>query len=237
MLLALCWWRTHRISQSTNLSLVGGGSLALYMVGFSIAYRNLDAGLGALILFGAVQITMFGWGAARGAALTSGQIIGAVLAFGGLTYVLWPVGELQVSLTGATFMIFAGLGWATYSLLGRQVQSPLAATTMNFVWASIMVLPLVWVLAEPVVITATGAGLAVVSGVVTSGLGYALWYRVLPQLQPTVAATVQLSVPVIAMLAGVVGLGEELSLRLIIGAAAVLGGIALVIATAPSKSS
>ncbi|PCJ09040.1 MAG: EamA family transporter [Rhodobacteraceae bacterium] len=235
MLLALCRARQQSIVQPVRLSLIGGGSLALYMIGFSLAYRSLDAGLGALILFGVVQITMFGWGAARGAVVAPGQLLGAALAFGGLAYVLWPAGEVQVPLIGAGFMVAAGLGWAIYSLLGRQVQSPFAATAMNFIWASVIVLPLVWFLAEPIAISVLGAGLAIVSGAVTSGLGYALWYRVLPQLQPAVAATVQLSVPVIAMLVGVAGLGEVLSLRLLLGTLAVLGGIALVIVAAPGK--
>ena len=130
-------------------------------------------------------------------------------------------------------MAAAGLGWAIYSLLGRQVQSPLAATTVNFIWATVMVLPLTLWLADPAAISVVGAGLAIVSGAVTSGLGYALWYQVLPRLQPAVAATVQLSVPVIAMLIGVIGLGEALSLQLLIGTLAVLGGIALVITLAP----
>jgi len=235
-LLALCRWRQQRLSQPVRASLVGGGSLALYMIGFSLAYRNLDAGLGALILFGVVQITMFGWGALRGSVVAPGQVLGALLAFAGLTYVLWPTGSVQVPLIGAACMVAAGLGWAIYSLLGRQVQSPLAATTMNFMWATVLVLPLTWVLSEPVAISMSGAGLAIVSGAVTSGLGYALWYRVLPQLQPAVAATVQLSVPVIAMLAGVIGLGESLSLQLLIGTLAVLGGIALVITLSPRKA-
>lgn len=235
MLVVLCRWRQQRLSQPVKMSLLGGGSLALYMIGFSLAYRSLDAGLGALILFGVVQITMFGWGALRGSVVAPGQVLGALLAFGGLAYVLWPTGSVQVPLIGAAFMAAAGLGWAIYSLLGRQVQSPLAATTVNFMWATVMVLPLTCLLADPVAISVRGAGLAIVSGAVTSGLGYALWYRVLPQLQPAVAATVQLSVPVIAMLAGVIGLGEILSPQLIIGTLAVLGGIALVITLAPRR--
>lgn len=235
-LLILCRMRQQSIAQSARLSLIGGGSLALYMVGFSLAYRNLDAGLGALILFGIVQISMFGWGALRGAKLTPGQGLGALLAFAGLTYVLWPAGEVQVPLAGAAFMVAAGLGWAIYSLLGRQVQSPLAATTMNFVWASVMVLPLTLLLVETTTVTVLGVALAILSGAVTSGMGYALWYQVLPRLQPAVAATVQLSVPVIAILAGVIGLGEVLTLRLGLGTLGVLGGIALVILAAPRKS-
>ena len=233
MLLVLCRQRQQSLSQPVRMSLLGGGSLALYMIGFSLAYRSLDAGLGALILFGIVQITMFGWGALRGSVVAPGQILGALMAFGGLAYVLWPSGTVQVPLVGAAFMAAAGLGWAIYSLLGRQVQSPLAATTVNFIWATVMVLPLTVWLADPAAISVVGAGLAIVSGAVTSGLGYALWYQVLPRLQPAVAATVQLSVPVIAMLIGVVGLGEVMSLQLLIGTMAVLGGIALVITLAP----
>jgi len=235
-LLILCRIRQQPVSQPVPLSLIGGGSLALYMVGFSLAYRSLDAGLGALILFGVVQITMFGWGALRGASVASGQLLGAGLAFAGLAYVLWPSGAVQVSLVGAMFMIAAGMGWAIYSLLGRQVKSPLPATSMNFVWASVMVLPLVWVMSEPVETSLLGTGLAVLSGAVTSGMGYALWYRVLPQLQAAVAATVQLSVPVIAIMAGVIGLGEPLSWRLTLGTIAVLGGIALVTLARPRKA-
>ncbi|NRB18994.1 MAG: DMT family transporter [Rhodobacteraceae bacterium] len=233
MLLGLCRWRRQSLSQSPRMSLFGGGALALYMIGFSLAYRNLDAGLGALILFGVVQITMFGWGALRGAVVAPAQALGALLAFAGLAYVLWPTGSVQVPLTGAAYMGTAGLGWAIYSLLGRQVRAPLAATTQNFIWASVMLLPLTWWLAEPMAISVAGAGLAIVSGAVTSGLGYALWYRVLPQLQPAVAATVQLSVPVIAILVGAIGLGESLSVQLLIGTLVVLGGIALVITQAP----
>jgi len=234
-LLALCHWRGQSLVQSSRLSLAGGASLTLYMIGFSLAYQSLDAGLGALVLFGVVQITMFGWGRLRGSPVATGQVAGAALAFAGLAYVVWPAGDVQVSLAGAGFMAAAGLGWAIYSLIGRQARSPLGATTVNFLWATGMALPVAWALGGLAAFSLAGGVLAVLSGAVTSGMGYALWYRVLPQLEPSVAATVQLSVPVIAMGAGVIGLGEVLGPRLILGSLTILGGIALVIRAAPRQ--
>ncbi|EEE38627.1 permease, DMT superfamily [Rhodobacteraceae bacterium KLH11] len=199
------------------------------MIGFSTAYVSLDAGLGALILFGVVQITMFATAAVTGSSPTGRQILGTVVALAGLAYVLWPSGALRVNLTGAALMVAAGVGWAAYSLVGRSEPDALAGTAANFVIAlpvtafSLLVLGGTWQM------TATGYLLAALSGAVTSGLGYALWYRVLPQLAPVVAAVVQLSVPVIAILAGVILLGEVISVQLIIGALLVLGGIALAV--------
>lgn len=229
MLLVLCRWRGLRAQQGLGDSLKGAAALTLYMVGFCLAYLRLDAGLGALILFGVVQIAMFGWGALTGSRPGLGQVTGAALAFAGLAYVIWPEGELQVPLWEAGLMALSGLGWAAYSLLGRGVRDPLGATTANFLWASVMMLPFVLLTLPDVVVTLPGIGLGLLSGAVTSGLGYALWYRVLPQLQPAVAATSQLSVPVIAILGGVVLLAEPVGWPLIYGTLAVLAGIALVI--------
>lgn len=208
---------------------VGAGSLSLYMIGFSLAYLTLDAGLGALILFGVVQITMFAFAAVSAAAPSLRQVAGAGVALGGLILVLWPAGAVRVDPAGAFLMIAAGVGWAIYSIAGRSEPNALEGTAANF----IVCLPV-----TGLALLATGAAwdmtwvgvlLAVVSGGVTSGLGYALWYRVLPQLAPSVAAVVQLSVPVIAITAGVVLLGETAGVRLLLGAGLVLGGIALAI--------
>ncbi|MGR3760019.1 DMT family transporter [Roseobacteraceae bacterium NS-SX3] len=232
VLAALCRLRGLPLRQERRMSLLGSASLTIYMIGFSLAYQSLDAGIGALILFGAVQIAMFGWGAATGGRVTTGQVLGAAVAFAGLAYVVWPAGTLQVPPAGAALMAAAGLGWAAYSLAGRQAREPLQATAVNFLWSSAMTLPVLLALGGGLV-TVPGAVLAAVSGTLTSGLGYALWYRVLPQISAPVAATVQLSVPVIAILAGAALLGEAVGLRLALGAAAVLGGIALVIRAAP----
>jgi len=218
-------WRRRR--------LLGAGSLTLYMVGFSLAYLTLDAGLGALILFGVVQIAMFGWSAATGAPPTMRQMAGAAIAFGGLVWVLWPTGAFRVDAGGAGLMALAGIGWAAYTLAGRREADALAATGANFALA----LPLTAAAILPVtgVPAMSGAGLllATVSGAVTSGLGYALWYRLVPALGPVRAATVQLSAPVIAVLGGVLLLGETAPLRLLLGGAVLLGGIALSIRRAP----
>ncbi len=229
MLALLCRLRGLRLRQPLASSLKGGGALTLYMIGFCLAYQGLDAGLGALILFGVVQIAMFGWGAVTGNRVSLGQFAGAGIAFAGLAYVIWPTESLQVPFWDAVFMGVSGLGWAAYSLLGRGVREPLVASSVNFLWATAMMLPFVLLLDGGRLITTPGVGLAVISGAVTSGLGYALWYRVLPSLQPALAATIQLSVPVLAILGGVVFLAEPLGLRLVLGTLAVLAGIALVI--------
>ena len=206
-------------------------SLSVYMVGFSLAYVTLDAGLGALILFGTVQVTMFGWGALRGSVPSLRQLTGASIAFAGLIYALWPRdGAGETELAGALLMVLAGVGWAAYTLAGRGATDPLAATAANFV----MTLPLMLLLlvGASLHVTATGVALAILCGAVTSGLGYALWYHVLPQLMSQTAAVLQLSVPIIAIAAGAALLGETVGLDLVLSALLVLGGIAAAI-TAP----
>ncbi len=208
---------------------VGAGSLSLYMIGFSVAYLTLDAGLGALILFGVVQITMFAIGAMTGSAPTLRQILGAGIALGGLAFVLWPAGTVQVDPKGAGLMTAAGVGWAIYSIAGRSEPDALSGTAANFIMALPVTGLALFLLGSNWQMSPLGYGLAALSGGVTSGLGYALWYRVVPQLSPAVAAIVQLSVPVIAIAAGVILLAEMASLRLLLGAGFVLGGIALAV--------
>ncbi len=212
---------------------VGAVSLAAYMAGFSLSYVVLDAGVGALILFGVVQITMFGWGALRGAAPSLRQMAGAGVAFAGLLLVLWPrAGEGPGSHTdpaGAVMMVMAGLGWAAYTISGRTEADPLPATAANF----LLCLPVLalFLIGPEMHAAPFGIGLAVVSGAVTSGLGYALWYAVLPRLAQATAAVVQLSVPVIAIVAGILFLGEPVSVVLAIAAVLVLGGIGWAVTT------
>ncbi len=229
MLAALVWMRGGRMPLMNMRRVTGAGSLSLYMVGFSMAYVTLDAGLGALILFGVVQITMFSVSSISGSTPTVRQVIGACIAFVGLAYVLWPAGDIQVDLSGAALMIAAGIGWAAYTLSGRSEPDALAGTGANFVVALPVTALAIVAFSDGWHMTPMGYLLAALSGGVTSGLGYALWYRVLPQLSPAVAATVQLSVPVIAIIAGIALLGETAGLRLAIGATLVLGGIALAV--------
>lgn len=205
---------------------VGAMSLSAYLVGFSLAYVSLDAGLGALILFGTVQITMFAWTAWRGIRPSRRQMAGAGVAFAGLLIALWP-GEGAGTAVGAALMVVAGLGWAIYSLAGRGARDPLAETAANFVLATPMLLLL---LAGPALhAQPSGIALAIMSGALTSGLGYALWYQILPQLAAQTAAVVQLSVPLIAIGGGAVLLGEQVGLDVLLSAALVLGGITVAV--------
>ncbi|MEO9575871.1 MAG: DMT family transporter [Tateyamaria sp.] len=210
---------------------IGSASLAAYMIGFSLAYVTLDAGLGALILFGTVQVVMFAWSAFRGAPPTRRQLSGAGIAFVGLMLALWPTDGASGEVAGAALMVIAGIGWAIYTLAGKNSADPLATTAANFVVA----IPLLLVLLVGTGLHAapSGIGLAILSGAVTSGLGYALWYTVLPQLRGQTAPVIQLSVPIIAIAAGALVLDEAITLSVIIAAILVLGGIALTV-TAPA---
>ena len=218
--------RGRKLPLRGGFRLAGAASLAAYMIGFSWAYLSLGAGIGALILFGVVQLVMFSWAVARRQAVPVMRWIGAVVAFAGLVLLLWPGTAIQVSIAGVASMILAGAAWATYTLLGQREPDALAATAGNFV----ICLPLTAIAllaGSQGDVTIAGAFLAIVAGSVTSGLGYALWYRVLPALPTTVAAIAQLSVPVIAVSAGAVLLAEDVTLRLVLAGCLVLGGIAL----------
>lgn len=229
MLVALALIQRRGLPMFRSGRVVGALSLSLYLLGFSIAYLRLDAGLGALILFGCVQITMFAGALLGGESVPPARWVGAGVALAGLGWLVWPAGELAVPLAGTLFMAMAGVGWGLYSLVGRRAGDPLAATAANFLWAApvCLLVPLVLPMQmEPVAATPMGIALAGLSGAVTSGLGYALWYSLLPQLKATVAGLVQLSAPVIALLGGVLLLGEGVTARLLLAAAIVLGGIA-----------
>ncbi len=229
VLTVLVWSKAAHLPLRNKRRIAGAGALSLYMIGFSVAYLTLDAGLGALILFGVVQITMFLVTSLTGNNPTARQLAGAMIALAGLAYVLWPAGAVRVDLTGAALMTAAGVGWGVYSLVGRSEPDALAGTAANFVVALPVTALALLVLGGDWQMTGFGYFLAMISGSVTSGMGYALWYRALPLLAPTTAAVVQLSVPIIAILGGVTLLGEAISLRLVLGAALVLGGIALAV--------
>ncbi len=203
---------------------VGALALMTYLVGFSLAYAALDAGVGALILFGMVQITMFAGAFAAREAVPGRRWAGAGVAFAGLVVLMLP-GGAGVSLLHAGWMALAGIGWGIYSLAGRGQADALGATAWNFALA--VPLGLLVLRADMTAATGTGIGLAVLSGAVSSGLGYALWYAVLPQLGAARAAVAQLTVPLLAALGGVVLLGEGLGLRFGLAAVLVLGGVAV----------
>ena len=206
----------------------GAGWLLVYMLGFSYAYVTLPAGIGALILFGTVQLTMFAGAVIGGQDVPGRRWAGVAIAFAGLTGFLWPLGGLAVGPdpAGAALMAVAGLGWGVYSLAGRSEADPLAATAGNFLLAAPVAVGLALLHPDAQAVSAVGLGYGVVAGVITSGLGYALWYRVLPQIPATAAAVAQLLVPILAALGGALLLGEVPSARLLVTGAVVLGGVA-----------
>jgi drug/metabolite transporter (DMT)-like permease len=230
-LAALCLLSGRGLRLAGPGRLAGVVGLVLYIYGFSLAYRGLDAGLGALILFGMVQITMFAGAIAGGERPPLLRWLGAALAFGGLVWLLWPGAESTVSPLHGLAMLAAGLGWGIYSLAGRKARDPLVATAANFLLAAPLGLLLSLALpgtgAPTVEPSTTGLALAVTSGVLTSGLGYALWYHVLPQITGSAAAVAQLTVPVLAMAGGMLALAEPLTAQFALAAVVVLGGVAL----------
>ncbi len=213
---------------------VGGGNwlsalaLFVYAAGFSFAYTSLSAATGALLLFGAVQATMIGYGIRRRERLRGLQLPGLVLAFTGLVGLLLPVLS-SPPLYGSLLMLTAGMAWGVYSLRGRGAGDPTMVTAGNFLRAVPVALALCLFMFRGQSLDGAGLGYAAASGALASGIGYAIWYMVLPALQATSAASVQLSVPVIAALGGTMLLGEPVTLRLALASVAILGGIALVI--------
>ena len=203
-------------------------ALFAYAAFFSYSYLTLPAGTGALLLFGAVQATMIGWGLWRGERLTLAQLAGLLLAIGGLVVLLLP-GIAAPPALGATLMILAGIAWGIYSLRGKGAGDPTRVTAGNFLRAVPMALILGAAALPWMSLDAAGVAYAVTSGALASGVGYAIWYTALKGLRATSAATVQLSVPAIAALGGIVFLGEPLTPRFVLAAAAILGGIALVV--------
>jgi len=203
-------------------------ALFVYAAAFSFAYVDLAAGTGALLLFGAVQATMILWGFRKGERLHAIQIVGLLVAVTGLVVLVFP-GLSAPPLIGSVLMLGAGIAWGIYSLLGKQSGSAVGATAGNFLRAvpfaagiSIALLP--WARLDR-----SGIAYAAISGAITSGLGYVIWYSALSGLKASSAATVQLSVPVLAATGGIILLGEPITLRYLLASMAVLGGIALVV--------
>ncbi len=215
-------------------SFAAAGALALYAVAFSWAYLRIGAGLGALVLFGAVQVTMLGWGIARGERPAPREAVGLLVAFGGLVALSAP-GWGSGDPLGTAAMLVAGAAWGIYSLLGRGAGDPLAATAGNFARALPAALALGLVAWSDGTLTPRGVALAIASGAVASGLGYVVWYAALRTLRAAQAGIVQLAVPVLAAAAGVVLLGERITPRLVAAGAAVLAGIALALVARPGQ--
>ncbi len=202
-------------------------ALFAYAAAFSFAYIHLSAGTGALLLFGAVQATMITWGLFRGERLRAWQIVGLVVAVGGLVVLVFP-GIAAPPLVGSVLMTGAGCAWGIYSLRGTAGKDPTNVTAGNFLRATLFAGLMAFLLLRSIRFDSSGLAYAVISGGLTSGVGYVIWYAALPGLKAASAATVQLSVPVMAAGGGIILLGESFTLRLVVASVAILGGIALV---------
>ncbi|RYI94026.1 MAG: DMT family transporter [Acetobacteraceae bacterium] len=205
-----------------------------YAIAFSIAYLMLGAGTGALILFASVQLGIIGWAVYRGDRPGLLEWLGLALAFAGFAWLVAP-GLIAPDPLGALLMVGSGLCWAAYTLMGRGTTSPLSDSAGNFIRASLAVpiLLIAGLLHQP--LDPAAAAYAAASGAIASGLGYAIWYAVLPALSRTRAAVIQLTVPAIAALGGIAFIGEPLTSRIIVATLAIIGGIALAILTAARR--
>lgn len=224
-------------------SWASGFALFAYAIAFSLAYLRLGAATGALILFSSVQFSMIAWGLLHGHRPIVREVAGLVIAAVAFAWLLAP-GAATPDLAGAVLMTASGIAWGVYSLRGRGSRNPLADTAGNFVRAVpfglLMLVLSASAFAGPELtglkLTGRGTVLAIVSGAVTSGLGYAIWYRALPSLSPMHAATVQLTVPILAALGAVAFLSETLTLRLVVASVVILGGVAVSILSRQSRS-
>jgi drug/metabolite transporter (DMT)-like permease len=199
--------------------------LFVYAACFSFAYVSLSTGTGALLLFGAVQASMLGYGLWRGERLVIRRVVGLLCAFAGIVGLMLP-GLTAPPLLGAALMIISGIAWGFFSIRGKGTGDPVLVITGSFVRAAPFAILLSIAMLSSASLNPAGIGFAVLSGALTSGVGYILWYIVLRGLTVTGAATVQLTVPMIAAAGGVVLLGEPVSLRLVLASIAIIGGVA-----------
>lgn len=233
MLLLLVQVRPKSSALKRNANLRSTLALTAYILGFSFAYVTLNAGIGALILFGGVQITMFVGAWLNGDQITRQKWLGSGLAFAGLIWLLAP-SEATPSLSGALLMGVAAIGWGLYSLMGRKSSDPLRDTQLSFLFSAPLV-ALIWLIfPDQIQMTRSGVLFAVLSGAVTSGLGYALWYWVLPRLETLTASVAQLTVPALAATGAIAFLNEPITARFIVSACLILSGV--LIAVKPSNS-
>ncbi len=200
-------------------------SLVVYALCFSLAYVELDTGTGALILFAAVQLTMIGWGIYKKEQLSALQWIAFMVAVAGFIYLMLPSAAVP-SLSGAAIMAISGIAWGVYSIRGQSCISPLRATGFNFI-RSLVAIPIIGLMAIGYLsnIQSEGIVLAFISGAITSGLGYSIWYTAMPLLKSTQTAVVQFCVPVLAAAAGVLFLSEQLTMRFIVASSIILGAV------------
>ena len=226
MLTLLVVMRNQKPLQEGNMA--SAIALFVYAAGFLFAYVSMTTGAGALLLFGAVQVTMISWGLFKGERMSALQWGGFLLALIGLILLLLPNAAVP-QLSSALMMLAAGIAWGVYSLKGKGAKFPIEATAGNFIRATPLALVLLVIFWPGGEFHAEGMAYAVASGAIASALGYALWYSILVHIAAIKAATLQLSVPVLAVFAGWLFLDEPVTLRIILSSLAVIGGVAMVI--------
>lgn len=207
-------------------NLISALCLFAYAAAFSFSYVNIETGVGALILFACVQAVMVGWALFKGDRPSLFEWLGIAIAFGAFVWLVSPGLEAPDPLA-AVLMAISGIAWGAYSLRGKSASDPLKATAGNFLLSVPMGLVLLFITISSSQITLYGVILAIASGAITSGMGYALWYKVLPQLTATRASIVQLTVPVVAGIGGLIFLSEPLTFRFVLASALILGGVAI----------
>ena len=225
LVLGIAYFVHHKKFISLPNNYLGPFGLLIYVLFFSFAYQQLNAGFGALVLFGAVQIAMFFGAYVMGRKPNIGEVTGACIAFMGLVYLMYPTLQLGGAIA-SVLMVISGIGWAIFSIMGQKSSDPLASSASSF----ILILPFVlgvWLFNTNEPISIQGAVLAMISGGVTSGMGYLVWYSVLPKIATTTAAVIQLSVPVIAIIFGIILLGEQTDKRTWVSTAVVVIGVLL----------
>jgi drug/metabolite transporter (DMT)-like permease len=227
---SMLWLLTRSMPAEPTISgtkrVAGALALFAYAAPFSFAYLRIGAATGALVLFGVVQLTMVAYGLYRGERPSGPSFVGLGVAVMGLCFLTLPRAQ-RPDAWGLALMVVAGVAWGVYSLLGKKSRTPLASNARSFLWSVPLSLLLLLLESGSLSVSARGLLLALASGAVTSGLGYAVWYRALGGLRATQAAVVQLSVPVLAGIGAVLFLGETLAPRLLVAGVAILGGIAL----------
>lgn len=226
--------RNSNIPIPLNWELKNGFYLAVYIVGFSLAYVKIDAGVGALLLFGTVQFTMVMYGLCHGEKINFKRALGLVLALVGIGVLLLP-GANAPSVVYSMLMVISGIAWAAYSLSGKNSPHPLSSTFSNFVLAVPFVVMAGFLFAQDIHINLQGFMLAVVSGGLASSAAYVLWYSILKHIDRIMASTVQLSVPCLAIIGGSLFIGESIGLRILLSSTMVLCGILLVIFAVAKK--
>ena len=228
-LLLIYFYKTKTFNLNLKTNYLAPFMLFLYAITFSFSYENMEAGIGTLILFAVVQLTMIFMAFKHKESLNIQKLFGIILAFGGLVYLLYPKEDFSLSYFHTFLMIISGIAWAFYTLIGKKSTNAFFSTKDNFFKASLMALIFMIFYFDKLTFDSYTLFLAIVSGVVTSALGYIIWYMVLPKIDILTAGVLQLLSPLIAIILGILFLNEELSFELFISTFVILFGIFVVL--------